>query len=179
MTRAPFSANDITTAINTAARRMTSAPPSSELHARVMSKIDAPQPRWGWRLAIAGGAIASVAIVVAIQLASPAAPGLVSPKPPQEVVSSAAEAKPTATTIASSPVLSMASASGAATSRTVFAPSAGQLEWRARAVQALEQPAALVVEPLDATRQQIEPIDITPLSVAPLTVPVLNSGGRQ
>ena len=39
---------DVNLAINTAARHMTSAPHSPELRARVMSRIDAAQPRWHW-----------------------------------------------------------------------------------------------------------------------------------
>ena len=182
MTPARFSLDELNAAINTAARGMTSATPSPELQARVMAKIDAAQPRWGWRLAVAGGAIAGVAILVAtlrvspkpdapamVAVASPMTTGPVSPKPTPEAL---AKADPTAAPIASSPLLSTVSVQRAATRTTVFSPSAAELEWRARAVQALEQPAALIVEPLDQPRLSIDPIDITPITIAPL-----NTGG--
>jgi hypothetical protein len=100
-----------------------------------------------------------------VDVASPMTSGLVSPKP-----EASAKADPTAPPIVSSPVLSAASARRAATRRVVFTPSAEELAWRARAVQPLEQPAALGVEPLAQPRLTIDAIDITPLSVAPLTV---------
>lgn len=178
-TRAPFSTNDLNAAINTVARRMTSAAPSSDLRARIMATIDAPQPRWGWRLAIAGGAIGVVALTTAIVWRTPVAPATQIAAAPPVAAPTSRIADPTATPIASSPVLSTASVRHSATQRVVVMPSAEELAWRARAVQALDQPDALVVEPLEHPRLSIDPIDITPLSVAPLTVPVLNSGGSQ
>ncbi len=163
---------------------MTSAAPSPELRARIMSRIDAAQPRWGWRLAIAGGAIGAIGAVILaatlrvsptseapamVAVASPMTAGPVSPKPTPEAL---AKADPTATTIASSPLLSTVSMQRAATRTAVFSPSAAELEWRARAVQALELPAALIVEPLEQPRLSIDPIDITPITIAPL-----NTGG--
>lgn len=149
-----------------------------------MSEIDATPARspWAWRFVFAGGAIASVAIVVAIQLASPkpaetvaVAPGLVSPK---LTPGASAKADPTTAAIASSPLLSTASVQRIAQS-TTFAVSTAELEWRARSVEALAQPAALTVDPLESSRLSITPIDITPLSVAPLTVPALGSNGSK
>lgn len=171
MTRTPLSSDDINAAINTAARRMTSAVPSSDLRARVMSTIDLPQRRWGWRLAIAGGAIGAVALTsVAVWRTSGSANVIAPPVMQTASVAQNVAPNPTAAPVVSSPLLSTASMQRAATPRVVFTPSAEELAWRARAVQALEQPVALVVEPLEQPRLSIDPIGITPLSVAPLTV---------
>lgn len=176
MTRAPFSADEINTAVNTAARRMTSVPPSADLRARVMRRIDAAQPRWGWRLAIAGGAIGAVTLTTAVLWRTPGSSNVNAPVTAQAAsIAQNAGVNPTPAPVVSSPLLSTASAQRAATRQAVFTPSAEELEWRARAVQALEQPAALVIEPLEQPRLSIDPIDITPLSVAPLTVPFLAS----
>lgn len=189
MTPARFSSDELNAAINTAARGMTSSTPSPELRARVLSQLDAAQPRWGWRLPIAGGAIASVAILVALQLVAPkpeapamvavASPMTTGPVPPKPTPEALAKADPTAAPIASSPLLSTVSVRRAATRTTVFSPSAAELEWRARAVQALEQPAALVVEPLEQQRLSIDPIDITPLTVAPLAASGAGGAGNK
>lgn len=181
MTPARFSSDELNAAINTAARQMTSAAPSPELRARIMSRIDAAQPRWGWRLAIAGGAIGAVILAATLRVspkseapamvavASPMTTGPASPKPTPEAL---AKADPTGSPVASSPLLSTVSMQRAATRTAVFSPSAAELEWRARAVQALELPAALIVEPLEQPRLSIDPIDITPITIAPL-----NTGG--
>lgn len=189
MTPRKFTPDEINAAINSAARQMTSAPSPSDLRARVMSRIDATPARsaWGWRFVFAGGAIASVAVVIAVRLASPNATapigvavapgvvspnGLVSPKPK-------GEADPTAAPIASSPLLSTASVQRIAARSTTVEVSAAELEWRARSVKALAQPDALTVDPLESSRPDISPIDITPLSVAPVTVPAIGSNGSK
>jgi len=180
-----LSPDQINAAINTAARQMTSAAPSSDLRARVMSRIDvsdATRPRWGWRLAIAGGAIATLVAIAATydlggRFASPTETGVsVAGKTTPEVVH---PTNPTAATVPSSPVLSTASVQRIASRSTAFEVSAAELEWRARAVQALDEVAALTVDPLEQSGLSINPIDITPLSVAPLTVPAIGSSGSK
>ena len=88
-------------------------------------------------------------------------------------------ANPTDTAIPSSPLLSTASVQGAALRGVTFEVSAAELEWRSRAVQALDEVAALTMEPLEQSRLSINPIDITPLSVAPVTVPAMGSSGSK
>lgn len=180
MTRAPLTHEELQAAINTAARRMTTAAPSSDLRARVMTRIDAAPPRWGWRLAIAGGAIGAVALTSIVMWRASSATAVIAPAATQSASASQnVEPHPTAAPIVSSPLLSTPSVARTATERVIFTPSAEELAWRERAVQALEQPAALVVAPLEQPRLTIDPIDITPLSVAPLTVPGMGGASNK
>jgi hypothetical protein len=173
--------DDVTIAINVAARRMTAAAPSTELRARVMSRIDvldrrASAVRWGWRLAMAGGAIGAVALSTAVMWHEP--PASVPP-----VVDVAASATPPAAPAAAPAVLT-------APNVTVIVPmpqraphtvvvSAAELEWRARAVPALAEPDALHVAPLQHTELTVAPLDIAPLTVPPLAVVTTGAGGSK
>lgn len=174
--------DEITVAINVAARRMTAAPPSPALRARVMSRIDvldrrATAVRWGWRLAMAGGAIGAVALSTAVMWHEPTAS-----VPP--VVDVAASATPSTAPIAAPPVLTTPDVTIVVpmpqrAAQTAFAVSAAELEWRARAVPALAEPDALHVEPLQQPALTVAPLDIAPLTVSPLVVVTTGAGGSK
>ncbi|MEI6244845.1 MAG: hypothetical protein WCQ64_07335 [Acidobacteriota bacterium] len=171
MTPARFTADELNAAINTAARRMTSATPTSDLRARVMSQIDAPRTRWGWRLAIAGGALGVVALTTAVMWhGQPASvPTVV------DMASSATSAAmPEIVTATDAVVVPMPQRAA----RT-FTVTASELEWRARAVPALAEPEALHVAPLTNTELTVAPLDIAPLTVPPLASVTTGAGGSK
>jgi hypothetical protein len=171
MTRAPFTSDELNAAINTAARRMTHAAPSSDLRVRVMSRIDAAQPRWGWRLAIAGGAIGAVALSTAVMWR-----GQPSSVPAAiDVASSATPAAMPAVLTATDTVVVPMPRRAART----FTVTASELEWRARAVPALAEPDALHVAPLQNTELTVTPLDIAPLTVPPLASATTGAGGSK
>ncbi len=179
MTRAPFSADDISAAINTAARRMTSAAPSGNLRARVMTHITrldnrARRRRWGWRLAIAGGAIGAAALTTAV----PCKPPEATPAPTTSAsiaVGASAETTPTFWVAPPSHV-TVVTIIGVPGRATVLASSAGEIGWEARAVPRLHAPDALEIDRIDQSSLNIEPIDIAPLVVPPL--PADGAGSR-
>jgi len=176
MTPARFTSDELNAAINTAARQMTSAAPSPELRARVLSKLDAAQPRWGWRLAIAGGAIGVVAIAAAltwrvqpIAVSSPA-------------VASATAFAPGAETdapvywIAPPSHVTLVMVAGFRDTATTVMPNVAELDWQTRAVPQLPALDALTIERIVQTDISIDPIDIAPLVVPPL--PSSGAGSR-
>ena len=180
MTPTHPTSDHINAAINVAARRMTSAPPSGNLATRVMTHIErlddrARRSRWGWRFAIACGAIGAVALTTVVLWKTPAVK--IAGEPQLAATAPNVVANPTTAPIVSSPVLSTVSVKHAARRGITFAVSAAELEWQARAVPALERPDALQVEPLTRPEIAVEAIDITPLSVAPLTVTALSGTG--
>lgn len=171
MTPARFTSDELNAAINTAARQMTSAAPSPELRARVLSTLDAAQPRWGWRLAIAGGAIGVVALTTAVMWHG-------QPASVPTVVDMASSATPAAmpeiVTATDTVIVPMPQR----VART-FTVTASELEWRARAVPALAEPEALHVAPLTNTELTVAPLDIAPLTVPPLASVTTGAGGSK
>ena len=177
MSPTSFTPDELNAAINTAARDMTSSAPSSELRARVMSRIDAtPRWHWGWRLAIAGGAIGAVALTTAVMWDRGAAhvPRVV------DVTTSAVspETALPADFALSAPGVTVTVAMPQHATQT-FVVSTSELEWRARVVPALSEPDALHVAPLQNTELVLVPLDITPLSVPPLASAASGVGGSK
>lgn len=169
---------DVHLAINTAARHMTSASHSPELRARVMSRIDAAQPRWhwGWRLAMAGGAIGAVALTTAVMWHE-------QPASAPSVLDVASAATAAVIPVATPEVLTAPGVTIIVPmpqpARQTFAVSAAELEWRARAVPALAEPNALHVAPLEHTELMVTPLDIAPLTVPPLVAMTTGAGGSK
>lgn len=174
MTPTRFTADELNAAINTAARGMTTATTSPELRARVMARIDIAQPRWGWRLAIAGGAVGVVAIAAALtwRVQPIAVPSLVAPA----VVATAADAETVTVWVAPPSYVTAVFGTGFADSATAVVPTASELEWQTRAVQRLPIPDALAIERIVQTDISIAAITIEPLVVAPLSA---NGAGSQ
>lgn len=175
MTTNKYSEDDVTAAINTAARRMIDTPEPHDLRARVMARVAVTERRslaWGWRLALAGGSI-SAAVIIGVALWNSSAVPVTTVAPTQTSAQAnptlASSAHPTEAMQPSSPVVSTASTRRARILHAVTV-SAAELEWRERAVPALEAIDPLHVEPLTHESIGIESIDIAPLVVAPLTV---------
>lgn len=182
-----FSADDVNAAVNRAAREMTDFTASPNLRDRVMAQIEErPRANWLWRFAIAGGTISAAALAVVVLWRAPqtvsapqpiALAERVAPEPSGEFVAAAAKANPTAADIASSPAVSMKSIQRVSQWRVVIEESAAERDWRARGIAALETPEALTVQPLNADRTVIAPIDIAPLGVAPIRITAQGDDG--
>lgn len=164
--------NQINTAIDNAASRITNAKPSTALRANVMSRIAAERPsRFSWRYLFAGGAVAGIGLAAFLSWPS----GQVSPKlaaPGVVALAPTAKVDPTAPNSPTSPEMSV---NAARIERTAsFTPSEADLEWSANAPPALERP-----EPLERVKSlEMKLIDnITPLAVTPLVVPTLGDDG--
>lgn len=178
MTTNKYSDDDINAAINIAARRMMDTAEPQELRARVMARVAVAERRsfgWSWRLAMAGGGIgAAVIMTVALWPSSTgrstiASPVLNTAQTNPAVAAPVLATHPTDSTIGASPVVSTMATRRARTSKAITV-SAAEMEWRERAVTALEAIDPLHVEPLTHESIGIESIDIAPLVVAPLTV---------
>lgn len=168
-----FTPDELNAAINTAARRMTAATSSPDLRDRVMSRIAAtPRWHWGWRLAMAGGAIGAVALSTAM---------LWDRQPlPAAITTDVASSAPPSATVAED--IALRAPDVAVTvpmphAATAFSVSATELEWRARSVPALGEPDALHVAPLPSLELTVTPINIEPLSVPPLASGSSGAGG--
>ncbi len=162
--------------ISDAATRMTSAKPSDALRANVLSRIAVERPaRFAWRWVFAGGAVASVALMAVLSWPS-------NPTIPNSTISNPTVINPRIINASTNPTTIVGSASSttsvvstARIERTVqYAPSAAELEWRARATPALDH-----LDPLEVKSLELKSIDITPLGVAPLTVPALGDGSNR
>lgn len=186
MTFRQHTTDELNTAINIAARQMTTTPASPELRAKVMARI-AVQPRWGWRLAFAGGALGAAALTAAVMWPArhTAVPA------PVDLAATAASAASAALALTSEPAnMPPLRAEGIASTdvvivrmprRTVsaFAVPAGEAEWRTRALPALETPDPLHVAPLQHADLTVAPIEIAPLTVPPLSSTATSAGGSK
>ena len=184
MTFRQHTTDELDIAINIAARQMTTTQTSPELRARVMARIAVTQPRWGWRLAFAGGAIGAAALTAAVMWPAPHA---AVPAPADLAASAASAALALTTAPIETPALRAEGFS--ATDIVVvpmprrmvqaFAAPASELEWRTRAVPALETPDALHVAPLQHTELTVAPMEIAPLTVPPLSTAATSAGGSR
>jgi hypothetical protein len=157
--------------IDNAASQLTSANPSSTLRASVMSRVAAERrPRFVWRYVFAGGALAAIAIVSVASFRS--ADGRISDTPiintPIINASKTPAQNPTGVEPPTSPLPSVERVAARTAAVTM---STAEMEWRARATPALDQP-----DPMEVRALELKSIDIAPLGVAPLVVPALGDG---
>ena len=178
------STRSIDSAIDEAARHLSSIEPRGDMAPRVVARLG-PQRQWHWRARLVVASAATAAIILAVRFVDRA---VVPPPGPQPVITtaetSATPAVAPGPAIISQPpaVTTTAGRSpGRAASRTESpaAPveSAVEAAWRARAVQALPEPT-----PIEGQVSQPEPIDLPLLQLKPLETPPIQlarlEGGR-
>ena len=162
-------------AINAAASRLTNAKPSDALRANVMSRIAAEKKtsRFAWRFVLAGGAIATIALVAFTSLHNSAVPN---PTIPTPTLINPTVINPTIASNAPSPIASVV--------RTASADDSGRLVFMADAdpagmsVPALEHPELMTpIKPL-FDGAPVTAIDIEPIRMAPLTVRAIDDDNQ-
>ena len=179
-------------AIDEAARRLSSIESRGSMASRVVARLGR-QRRWNWRVTLVVASAATAAIILAVRLVdravvvppgpppvatiaeTPAAPATVPacPEPCRGAPAITSQPPAVTTTVRRSP--------GRAASRieraTAPVESAAEAAWRARAVQALPEPA-----PIEGQVSQPEPIDFPLLQLKPLETPPIQlarlDGGR-
>jgi len=168
--------DEINAAINTAARRMTAAAPSGDLRARVMTRIDARQARWGWRLAIAGGAIGAAAMASTPFWRTAVHAPVTTPAPLASVAAAASpESASTVWMAPASHVTVVIVVQPNNPPATTFVPSAAERDWQTRAVSQLPALTALSIDLMAQPALNIDPISIAPLVVPPLSADAAGS----
>jgi hypothetical protein len=154
------------------ARAMTDAEAPARLRARVMAGIDqSPAPRRLWWVPVF--ATAAVAVTIVALWPRSQAPAL--PALPSLVAESAPIALDAAslTNEAAAPSTTRSGSAGARRVNVSDAkPSAEELEFRARAIPALDRPAPLAVEAI-----QPQPLSIPLLVISPLSSTAVTAGG--
>ena len=155
--------------ITNVARQLTNAEPPSRLRARVLANLDRPRGarRLWWMPAVATVSVAVAIVVLWPRTQAPALPSL----PAIEALRAPLGAN----------TISIAGASEPASPRTVGVrrvntrveePSADELEFRARAIPALEN-----VTPLSLESIQPQPLSIPLLVISPLSPVATTAGG--
>jgi hypothetical protein len=167
---------DIDAAIDEVAREMTAAAPTTDLRARVMSRLEDRRSRSIWRWMPLLTVAASVVIAVgAWALWPPASRPVATNVTPGVATIAAAPARTAPDTRATTTVEPRAHVERVRTSQPPAEPRMTEVEtawhaWNERAVPALSGPSALTIDSLDHSGVSIAPIDIRPLVTEPLTI---------
>jgi hypothetical protein len=176
--------------IDNTASRLTSATPSDALRANVMSRIASERrPRFVWRYVFAGGALASIALVMFVTwprnpaVPNPAIPTATIPTPTllnPTVINGTASVNPTGVRTQTSPLASVVRTAAAHDSgHAAFASAAGtEQDWSSERVAALERPELIApVKPLLEVAP-FKTIDVEPIRVAPLVVRAIDDDNQ-
>jgi len=156
--------------IDRIARQMTHEEPSPDLEARIRARLDEAQPRaqssswWLWRVAAPAGALASIALIVGVQVSK--SPEVQMSRGPevQEARPSTGSGRPELVESRGPEVVFTSRRPDLATSQLT----SEEVAWMERRIPALDPVTALQIDGLSVDAIQPEPIAITPLIMTAL-----------
>ena len=149
--------------IDSVARRMTDADPPTDLHGRVLARLDERAgSQWIWKwMPAAVAVLAVVAIAVALGRRSPAAV-------PSAATERSAAVTPAASAIPAARPSDTLDEGPRHDAAVVSRVSDVDAAWQTRALPALSQPDALTMDGIQPELLAIRPLETRPLVIAPI-----------